>query len=65
MIVTVRQAFLSSELDEGQMRTCLLCASPYTGLAALGIVVAEVATKIVRDRKTVRAWLAHAEKSLA
>ncbi|WP_027862081.1 hypothetical protein [Marmoricola sp. URHB0036] len=61
MISTVRQAFLSSDLDEHQLEALLTCASPGCALAALGTVVAEVVTRIAGDRRIVRVWLSNPE----
>jgi hypothetical protein len=65
MISTVRQAFLSSDLDEHQLKALLTCASPGCALAALGSVIAQVVTRMVGDRRTVRAWLSNPEERAA
>jgi hypothetical protein len=61
VLSTVRQAFLSAELDERQLVPLLLDAGPCSALAALGTVIGSVVRVIHRDRTLLRGWLTEAE----
>jgi hypothetical protein len=65
MVSTVRQAFLSAELDERQLIPLLLDAGPCSGMAAFGTVLASVVKTIRRDRSILRAWLSEVEEATA
>ena len=65
MVSTVRQAFLSAELDERQLVPLLLDAGHCSALAAFGTVLGSVVRVIRRDRTLLRAWLSEAEEAAA
>ena len=63
MIGAIRQAFLTTEVDERRMTALLAGANPWCGMSALGILVHEVVTVILRDRSLIRRWLSEARET--
>ena len=64
MLSTIRQAILSTQLDEGRLTPLMVITSHSAAPAALGIVIADVVSTIRRDRRELRRWLCDSGEAL-